>query len=158
MKRLTIFLILIVWLSPVWAQTSADKPTLTPTPSPISELANMSFKLGLAYNQAQLSQDVTVFNSLVDQYNALVLQHFSEGADALLMSKITATNLPVIAQKQQVTTGKYEMENPFKPGSELSKFGKHHIRGDFYTEEYLNAAQNASNDRYSWLDRSPAPL
>jgi len=29
-------------------------------------------------------------------------QHFGEGADALLLSKITATNLPGVAQKQQV--------------------------------------------------------
>ena len=131
MKSFVIFVILVVGFSLASAQTIADKPT--PTPSPISELANLSFQLGIAYQQAQQSQDVTVFNSLVDQYNAWVRQQFSEGADALLMSKITTTDLKGVAQKQQkITTGKYVMKNPFKAGSELSKFGKQQIRGDFY--------------------------
>ncbi|MDD1753744.1 MAG: hypothetical protein LUQ38_11730, partial [Methanotrichaceae archaeon] len=89
-KCFVIFVILVVIvelsLASAEQQTIADKPT--PTPSPISELANLSFQLGIAYQQAQLCHNVTAFNSLVDQYNAWVRQHFGEGADALLMSKM----------------------------------------------------------------------
>ncbi|MDD1742916.1 MAG: hypothetical protein LUQ47_06245, partial [Methanotrichaceae archaeon] len=109
MKCFVIFVILMVVvelsLASAYAaeqQTISDKPT--PTPNPIYELANMSFQLGIAYQQALQSHNVTVFNSLVDQYNAWVRQHLSEGTDQLLMSKINVTDLLGIAQKQQVIT------------------------------------------------------
>jgi len=155
-KCSVIFVILVVGLSLASAQTIAYKPTPTPTPSqtiaykptptpsPISELANLSFKLGIAYQQAQLCQNFTVFNFLVDQYNAWVRQNFGEGADALLLSKITATNLRV-AQKQQVlpeipvqkqqilpevSAYGYLTKNPFNASSDLSKFGKQQVMSE----------------------------
>ena len=131
-----VFVIFIVGLSLASAfaaeqQTTADKPT--PTPSPISELANLSFQLGIAYQQAQQSQNVTAFNSLVDQYNAWVQRHFSEGADALLMSKITATNLPRVVQKQQILPEKQQVlpQNTYlikNLSGDLSEFGKQGLK------------------------------
>ena len=107
-----------------------------PTPNPIYELANMSFQLGIAYQQAQQSQDVTVYNSLVDQYNTWVREHIDEGANVLLKSKITATNSPGIVTKDQVITNPHKTgiahitETPFKEGSELSSFGKQRVMRD----------------------------
>jgi len=74
----------------------------------------------------------------------MIWKFFGEGADALLKSKITAANLPRVAQPQAITEipkqhGKYMMKNPFKQGSELSKFGKQQIRGDFYIIESTSA-------------------
>jgi hypothetical protein len=139
MKYFVIFVILIASAYAAEQQTIADKPT----PNPIYELANMNFQLGIAYQQAMQNQNVAIFNSLVDQYNAWVREKFSEGADALLMSKINVTDLLGISQKQhqQVITGTnktgtdkeiahiYE-ENPFNASSELSKFGKHQVMLD----------------------------
>ena len=135
-KCFVIFVILVVELSLASAyaaeqQTISDKPT--PIPNPIYELANMSFQLGIAYQQALQSQDVTVFNSLVDQYNAWVRQHLSEGTDQLLMSKINVTDLLGIAQKQQVITETeitHITETPFNASSDLSKFGKQKVMRD----------------------------
>ena len=138
MKCFVIFVILIVVvelsLASAYAaeqQTVSDKPT--PTPNLISEFANLSFQLGIAYQQAQQSQNVTVFNSLVDQYNAWVRQHLSEGADALLRSKINVTDSLGIAQKQQLITETeitHITETPFNASSELSKFGKQKVMRD----------------------------
>jgi hypothetical protein len=137
-KCFMIFVILVVGISLATAQQQIIAYQQTPTP-PISELANLSFKLGMAYQQAQLCQNFTVYNSLVDQYNAWVRQHFGEGANALLKSKITATNLPGVAQPQvlpeiptqQVTENPYSYpsmtKNPFNASSDLSKFGKQQV-------------------------------
>jgi len=88
----------------------------------------------------------------------MIWKVFGEGADALLKSKITAANLPRVAQPQVITEipkqqGKYVMKNPFKEGSELSKFGKQQIRGDFYIIDW-----NATFNRVRWLREEPAPL
>jgi hypothetical protein len=126
MKYFMIFVILIA---------SAYAAEQQPTPNPIYELANMSFQLGIAYQQAQQSQDVTIYNSLVDQYNTWVREHLAEGGNVLLKSKITATNSPGIVTKDQVITNKTEFahiyeKNPFNASSELSKFGKQQIMLD----------------------------
>jgi len=154
-KCFMIFVILVVGISLATAQQQIIAYQQTPTP-PISELANLSFKLGIAYQQAQLCQNFTVFNFLVDQYNAWVRQNFGEGADALLLSKITATNLGV-AQKQQVlpeipvqkqqilpevSAYGYLTKNPFNASSDLSKFGKQQVMSELpwgETKESLGA-------------------
>jgi hypothetical protein len=140
-KCFVIFVILIVGLSLATAQQQPIAYQQTPTP-PISELADLSFKLGMAYQQAQLCQNFTVYNSLVDQYNAWVREYFGEGADALLKSKITTTNLPGAAQlqalpeipTQQVTENPYSYPymtiNPFNASSDLSKFDKLRVFSD----------------------------
>ena len=149
-----IFVILVVVVELSLASASAeqqiiaDKPT--PTPSPISELANLSFKLGIAYQQAQLCHNVTAFNSMVDEYNAWVRQHFGEGADALLMSKMPVPSSLAIsppltggAQKQQVLPEiPYLTKNPFNASSDLSKFGKPQVFRDLPSgeEQYIEEA------------------
>jgi hypothetical protein len=142
LKCVVVFVILVVGLSLATAQQQNIVYQQTPTPSSISELANLSFKLGIAYQQAQLCQNFTVYNALVDQYNAWVRQHFGEWADALLKSKITATNSPVAAQPQvlpeiptqQVTENPYSYPymtiNPFNASSDLSKFGRQRVFSD----------------------------
>jgi hypothetical protein len=145
-KCYAIFIILVFGVSLASAQQPPIPYLQTPTPSPISELADLSFELGIAYQQAQPCQNFTVYNSLVDQYNAWVREHFGEGADALLKSKITTTNLPGAAQpqvlpeipKQQVTQNPYSYPymtiNPFNASSDLSKFGQQQVRTDIMGE------------------------
>ena len=137
-------LVLLAW------QVSAYSPDQQIT----IEGLNLSDQLWVAHEKAIQEQDVTEYNNQVDIYNAWIRQHFGEGANALLKSKITAANLPGVAQKQQAETGKYVMKKPFKEGSELSKFGKQEIRGDFYTFDWWNHTFN----RIRWLREEPAPL
>ena len=44
---------------------------------------NLSFSLGIAYDNAIRGQNVTEYNALVDEYNAWVRQHFGEDAGLL---------------------------------------------------------------------------
>jgi len=119
---------------------------------------NLSFRLGMAYQQAQQGQNVAIYNSLVDQYNAWVRKHFGEDA-YLLMRKMATTNLAGTAQNQQSMTGNsntslgsqyvvspytgaaYLTRKPFNASSNLSKFGKQQVMSELppgegkYTEE-----------------------
>jgi len=149
-KCYAIFIILVFGVSLASAQQPPIPYLQTPTPSPISELANLSFQLGIAYQQAQLCHNVTAFNSLVDQYNAWVRQHFGEGADALLMSKMPVPSslaisppLTVVAQKQQVLPEyPYLTKTPFNVSSDQSKFGKQQVFRDLLPgqAEYIEEA------------------
>jgi hypothetical protein len=65
---------------------------------------NLSYKFGIAYEKAIQERNVADYNNLVDIYNAWIRQVFGEGASALLKSKITTADLPVVAQNPQVTT------------------------------------------------------
>ena len=85
-------LVLLAW------QVSAYSPDQQIT----IEGLNLSDQLWVAHEKAIQEQDVTEYNNQVDIYNAWIRQHFGEGANALLKSKITATILPGVAQKQQV--------------------------------------------------------
>jgi hypothetical protein len=80
---------------------------------------NLSFKLGIAYEKASQGQEVTEFNTLVDEYNAWIRQHFGEDA-SLLKSKI---NEPPIVVTPSGTETRY-LTKPFNVSSDLSKFGK----------------------------------
>ncbi len=153
-------------------QTIAYNPTQIA--SPISELANMSFKLGIAYHQAQLCQNFTLYNFLVDQFNAWVRQYFGEGADALFMSMITANNLTEVAQPQATTESPvqkqqivpnvsafgYLTQNPFGSGSDLSKFGKQEVMSALPLGETISHMGAVTADRILWdfLREKPAPL
>ena len=139
-------------------------------------MTNLSFKFGIAYHQARLSQNFIAYNLLVDQYNAWVRQHFGEGADALFMSKITATNLPGVAppqvtteipaQKQQqqvvpkVSAYGYLTQNPFNASSDLSKFGKQEVMSALPLGETISHMGAVTADRILWdfLRAPPAPL
>jgi hypothetical protein len=126
----------------------------TPEQQTLLEGMKLSSQLWMAHENAIRGQNVTEYNNLVDIYNVWIRQHFGEGADALLMSKITTTNLPGIAQKQQSTTenpyyrtesppgtiNPYATRNPFNTSSNLSKFGKQQVRTDLMGEAgYIEA-------------------
>ena len=66
---------------------------------------NLSCLLCTAYEKAIQDRNVADYNNLVDIYNAWVRHLFGEGADATLFkSKITAADLPVVAQERQIPT------------------------------------------------------
>ena len=83
---------------------------------------NLSFSLGIAYDNAIRGQNVTEYNALVDEYNAWVRQHFGEDA-GLLKSKI---NEPSAAILPAGTATAY-LTAPFNSSSDLSKFGKQQV-------------------------------
>jgi hypothetical protein len=84
MKNSAIFVILLVELSLASAYTPEQQTTI--------DGMRLSFELGIAYQQAQQGQNVATFNSLVDQYNAWILQNFGEDAN-LLMSNLNFAQL-----------------------------------------------------------------
>ena len=117
----------------------------------------LSFQLGIAYEKAKQGQSVTEFNTLVDEYDAWIRQHFGEDAN-LSMSKINETMPNKIVSKDTVpnkvasnetvpnkvapnetvpnkivlddttpSAGYTGLKNPFKAGSDLSKFGKQQV-------------------------------
>jgi hypothetical protein len=104
----------------------------TPEQRMTIEGMNLSYQLGTAHEKAIRGENVTEFNTLVDIYNAWVREHFAgEGANALLMSKITATNLPGVVQKQQVMTENIYpilIKIPFNASGDLSNFGKQRVK------------------------------
>jgi len=132
---------------------------LTPEQQTLLEGMQLSSQLATAHEKAIQGQNVAEFNTLVDTYNAWVRQHFGADADPLLMSKITATNLPSAAPttaapttnqlltanenpKNPLVTENLSVQNPpgatsyfvttdpFKAGSDLSQFGKHQVGVD----------------------------
>jgi len=115
---------------------------------------NLSSQFAIAQEKAIQGQNVAEFNNLVDIYNAWIRQVFGEGAVELLMSKITAANLPGVAQRQQATTenpyyqtknppgtiNPYATRNPFNASSNLSQFGNQQVRTDIMGEAgYIEA-------------------
>ncbi len=88
----------------------------TPEQQTILDGMNLSFKLGIAYEKVSQGQDVPEFNTLVDEYNAWILQHFGKDAN-LIMSKINETT-PLADQN---------LIMPFNASSDLSKFGKQQV-------------------------------
>jgi len=119
---------------------------------------NLSFQLGMAYEKASQGQNVVEFNTLVNIYNEWIRQHFGEDAN-LFMSKINettplavspetndSTSLAVSPETNDTTSLAVSPEindatpledsrfkDPFKTGSELSKFGKPQVRRLPYT-------------------------
>lgn len=84
---------------------------------------NLGFKLGIAYDKASQGQNVAEFNTLVDEYNAWVRQHFGEDGN-LIMSKL---NQPPIASLSSTAGGTQYLTMPFNASSGLSKFGKQEV-------------------------------
>ena len=94
---------------------------------------NLSYQLCIAYEKASQGQNVTEFNTLVEIYNAWIREHFGEDVN-LLMQKMNDTaplevsseisdnrSLPVSPGPLVAGRG---LKDPFRPGSELSQFGK----------------------------------
>jgi hypothetical protein len=118
----------------------------TPEQQTLIDGMNLRCQLCTAHDKAIQGQNVTEFNNLVDIYNEWIRQHFDKGADALLMSKITPTNLP----KQQVMTGtQYLTRNPFNASSDLGKFGKQKVSRELSAGEshYIEATTADRNLR-----------
>jgi hypothetical protein len=126
----------------------------TPEQQTLIDGMNLRCQLCTAYEKAIQGQNVAEYNTLVDTYNAWIRQHFKEGADALLMSKITTPNLPSAAPAKNPSLTAHEApinplvaenlsivnppgsrsyfvtKNPYKAGSNLSKFGQQQARVD----------------------------
>ena len=135
---------------------------MTPEQQTLLEGMKLSSQLATAQAKAIQGQNVAEFNTLVDTYNAWIRQHFGADADALLMSKMNATNLSSGAptQNQLLTeneapknplstenltvenppgsTSYYVTKDPFKAGSDLSQFGEKQVRADL-----MGGAMNA---------------
>jgi hypothetical protein len=133
---------------------------LTPEQQTLLEGMKLSSQLAIAQEKAIQGQNVAEFNTLVDTYNAWIRQHFDKGADAdaLLMSKITTTNLPSEAPTQNPllteneapinpllagnlsvvnppgSKNYYVVKDPFKAGSDLSQFDQQQVRTDIMGE------------------------
>jgi hypothetical protein len=88
---------------------------------------NLSFKIGVAYEQAIQGQNITEFNALVDEYNTWIRQHIGEDASLFkLKMNETATIVPNVVSPTDSGTA-YLVENPFNASSDLSKFGKKEV-------------------------------
>ena len=95
---------------------------VTPEQQIASDGMNLSFNLGIAYDRAIQGQNVTDYNTLVDEYNTWVRQHFGEDT-GLLKSKVN--ELPA-ALLPQGTATQY-LTAPFNTSTDLSKFGKQQV-------------------------------
>ena len=99
---------------------------------------NLSFDLGMAYEQALLGGTVSEYNVLVDVYNAWIQKTFGNNT-GLEKSKLGSAAL----------SGTQEMTAPFNTSSELGKFGKTERKVATFTpdlqgqEDYL--AQKSAN-------------
>jgi len=139
-KGIFIIIVLVFLVGQVSAYTPEQKMTI--------EGMNLSYQLGTAHEKAIQGQNVTEFNNLVDIYNAWIKQHFAgEGTVALLMSKITATNLPGIVQKQQVPAGSTVLTKTFNASSDLSKFGKQRVRSPLTAPEEMESLEDTITEQ-----------
>jgi cbb3-type cytochrome oxidase subunit 3 len=116
-----IFLILLAGLASAY----------TPEQQTALDNMNLGFKLGIAYDKAIQGQDVTEYNTLVDEYNAWIQQHFGKDASLLLKSKInqsssvtTSSNSGTTYLTQLSNSGYAYLTQSFNSSSDLSKFGK----------------------------------
>jgi hypothetical protein len=78
---------------------------------------NLSYKLGMAYENALQGQNVAQYNTLVDEYNTWIKQNFGEDA-GLLKPKLTEPTVATAGGIQTLT------KQPFNASSALSTFGK----------------------------------
>jgi hypothetical protein len=99
----------------------------TPEQQITADGMNISFILGIAYDNAIRGQNVTEYNALVDEYNAWVRQHFGEDAGLLKpkMDEPSAAIQPAAIQPGGSAT-EY-LTAPFNTSSDLSKFGKQQV-------------------------------
>ncbi len=108
---IVIALILLVGL--VSAYTPEQQATL--------DGMNLSFRLGMAYANAIQGQNVSEYNTLVDEYNTWIRQHIGEDA-SLFKSKLNTTGMPILVTPPN--SGSAFVVQPFNSSSDLSKFGQ----------------------------------
>jgi len=118
---ITIFLILLAGLASAY----------TPEQQAALDNMNLGFKLGIAYEKAIQGQDITEYNTLVDEYNSWIQQNFGKDASLLLKSKInqspsatTPLNSKTTSLTQPSNSGYAYLTQSFNSSSDLSKFGK----------------------------------
>ncbi len=102
----------------------------TPEQQTILDGMNLRCQLCIAHEKAIQGQNLTEYNNLVDTYNAWIRQHFDEGVDALLMSKMATTNLPkrqIVVEAPYSAQRTYLTKKPFNATSDLGKFGKQQV-------------------------------
>jgi hypothetical protein len=95
----------------------------TPEQQTMLDGMNLSFRLGVAYDNAIQGQNVAEYNILVDQYNTWIRQHFGEDTN-LLMSKM---NEPPTVPASSAIISNTPMTKPFNTSSGLSQFGKQQV-------------------------------
>lgn len=110
----------------------------TPEQQTTLEGMRLSFQLGLGYQQARAGQNVDAYNSLVDQYNAWVRQHFGDDA-SLLMSKMNGTTpRPSYPMATPQYMSSVAQRNPFNDSADLSKFGRKGVMTQLSSETLEN--------------------
>jgi len=140
MKNFIIFVILLVELSLASAYTPEQQTTI--------DGMRLSFQLGIAYQQAQQGQNVATFNSLVDQYNAWILQNFGEDANLLMSKIITASGAPITVPGSLAISPNLlgvVQRRPFNASSDLSKFGKQQVMTQIPPGSQENVEANAAD-------------
>lgn len=85
---------------------------------------NLSYKLGMVYQEALQGQNVAEYNALVDEYNAFMKLHFGENT-SLLKSQLEETAAKSAPTLLGSETG--YMTKQFNASSDLSKFGKQDV-------------------------------
>jgi hypothetical protein len=134
-----IVIILILFAGLASAYTPEQQATL--------DSVNLGFKLGMAYEKASQGQNVTEYNTLVDEYNAWVRQQFGEDA-SLLKSKMNmnGTETTVVTPTDSATA---YLESTFNASTDLSKFGKptHYVAtGESTLESQTMASQQEATN------------
>ncbi|VVB69609.1 Uncharacterised protein [uncultured archaeon] len=97
----------------------------------------LSFQLGVAYQQAQMGQNIAGFNALVDQYNAFIRTNFGEDPNLLMSKTNSASTGPINLVDQK---------NPFNASSDLSKFGKQQV----LTQIPSGSTKELAEDNLAW--------
>jgi hypothetical protein len=85
---------------------------------------NLSYELGMAYQETLQGQNVAEYNVLVDKYNAFMKLHFGDNT-SLLKSKLEETATKSAPTLLGSETG--YMTKQFNASSDLSKFGKQDV-------------------------------
>jgi hypothetical protein len=107
----------------------------TPAQQSALDTVNLGFKLGMAYEQASQGQNVSEYNTLVDEYNTWIREQFGADASLLLKPKMSETTTNVVISPQ---SGVANLESTFNSSSDLSKFG----RNEAYTASGVSSTQS----------------
>ena len=96
----------------------------TPEQQVMLDGMNLSYELGMAYQETLQGQNVAQYNVLVDKYNAFMKLHFGDNT-SLLKSKLEETATKSAPTLLGSETG--YMTKQFNASSDLSKFGKQDV-------------------------------
>ena len=97
---------------------------------------NLSYELGMAYENALQGQNVAEYNALVDEYNAFIQLHFGENTS---LSKAKLDESAIRSTPTLLGSDTGYMTEQFNASSDLSKFGKQ----DVYVSSREPVSENA---------------